>query len=97
MNFEEIQHHLEPDNIGSAPLSIKLGVFITIFVVIIGAGIYFDTLKISSTFWSAIKEKEVKLKDEFKTKAGQAAKLELYKEQLAEMRASFGALLTPTT
>ena len=40
-----------------------------------------------------MRKKEFEIKEEFKIKAGQAAKLELYKEQLAEMRASFGALL----
>ena len=92
MNFEEIQHHLEPDNIGSAPVSIKVGVFVALFVIIIGAGIYFDTLN-QLDILEKHQRKEVELKDEFKIKAGQAAKLELYKEQLAEMRASFGALL----
>ncbi len=92
MNFEEIQHHLEPDNIGNAPVSIKVGVFITIFVAIIAAGIYFDTLDQLDVL-ERHEKKEFELKEEFKIKAGQAAKLELYKEQLAEMRASFGALL----
>jgi len=92
MNFEEIQYHLEPDNIGNAPLSIKLGVFITVFVIIIGAGIYFDTQN-QLALLERHEKRELELKDEFKIKAGQAAKLELYKEQLAEMRASFGALL----
>jgi type IV pilus assembly protein PilO len=92
MNWDDIQHHLEPDNIGSAPMGIKLGVFITLFVMIIAAGIYFDTqdqLKVLERH----EKKEVELKEEFKVKADQAAKLELYKEQLAEMEASFGALL----
>ena len=92
MNFDDIQHHLEPDNIGAAPIGIKLGVFIFLFVIIIAAGIYFDTqeqLKVLERH----ERKEVELKDEFKIKADQAAKLELYKEQLAEMEASFGALL----
>lgn len=92
MNFEEIQHHLEPDNIGNAPVSIKAGVFITIFVAIIAAGIYFDSLDQLDVL-ERHEKKELELKEEFKIKAGQAAKLELYKEQLAEMRASFGALL----
>jgi type IV pilus assembly protein PilO len=92
MNFEEIQHHLEPDNIGNAPASIKVGVFVALFVIIIGAGIYFDTLPQLDVL-EKHQRKEVELKGEFKIKAGQAAKLELYKEQLAEMRASFGALL----
>jgi type IV pilus assembly protein PilO len=92
MNWDDIQHHLEPDNIGTAPIGIKLGVFITLFVIIIAAGIYFDTqdqLKVLERH----EKKEIELKEEFKVKAGQAAKLELYKEQLAEMEASFGALL----
>ena len=92
MNWDDIQHHLEPDNIGTAPMGIKLGVFITLFVIIIAAGIYFDTqdqLKVLERH----ELKEVELKEEFKIKADQAAKLELYKEQLAEMEASFGALL----
>jgi type IV pilus assembly protein PilO len=92
MNLDDIQHHLEPDNIGSAPSSIKISVFALLFVIIIGLGLWYDTrdqLKVLERHES----KEVELKDEFKIKAGQAAKLELYKEQLAEMEASFGALL----
>ena len=92
MNLDDIQHHLEPDNIGTAPMSIKLGVFITLFVAIFAAGIYFDTqnqLKVLEKH----EKKEFELKDEFKVKTDKAAKLELYKEQLAEMEASFGALL----
>ena len=92
MNWDEIQHHLEPENIGTAPMSIKIGVFAILFVLIIAAGIYFDTreqLKVLERH----EKKEVELKNEFKIKAERAAKLELYKEQLAEMEASFGALL----
>jgi len=92
MKFDELQHHLEPDNIGTAPMSIKVGVFAVLFVAIIGAGLYFDTqeqLKVLEKH----EKKEVQLKKEFETKADQAAKLELYKEQLAEMEVSFGALL----
>ena len=92
MNWEELQHHMEPDNIGTAPMAVKLGVFAFLFVAIIAAGIYFDTreqLKVLERH----EAKEFELKEEFKIKADQAAKLELYKEQLAEMEASFGALL----
>lgn len=92
MNFEEIQYHLEPDHIGNAPTSIKLGVFLTIFVAIIAAGVYFDTLDQLDVL-ERHEKKELELKEEFKVKAGRAAKLNLYKEQLAEMRVSFGALL----
>jgi type IV pilus assembly protein PilO len=92
MNWDDLQHHLEPDNIGTAPTSIKAGVFALLFVAIIGAGLWFDTqeqLKVLEKH----EKKEVQLKADFRVKADQAAKLELYKEQLAEMEASFGALL----
>ncbi len=92
MNFDELQHHLEPDNIGTAPMPIKLGVFITIFIMILAAGLWFDTqnqLKVLERH----EKKEIELKQELTIKADRAAKLELYKEQLAEMEASFGALL----
>ncbi len=92
MNWEELQHHLEPENVGTAPMGVKMGVFMVLFVSIIAAGIYFDTteqLKVLERH----ERKELELKQEFTTKADRAAKLELYKEQLAEMEASFGALL----
>jgi len=92
MNFEEIQHHLEPDNIGNSPLSVRLGVIITLCTLIIGAGLWFDTQKQLIELENQ-QEKEIGLKEEFKVKALRAAKLELYKEQLAEMNATFGALL----
>ena len=92
MNWDDLQHHLEPDNIGTAPMSIKFGVFAFLFIAIIAAGIYFDTteqLKVLERH----ERTELELKEQFKVKAERAAKLELYKEQLAEMEASFGALL----
>ena len=92
MKWEEIQHHLEPDNIGTAPMAIKGGVFGFLFVAIIAAGIYFDTTE-QLRVLERHESKESELKAEFRIKANQAAKLELYKEQLAEMEASFGALL----
>lgn len=92
MNFEEIQHHLEPENIGRAPLSVKLSILVLIFVAVIGLGLYFDT-KDQFTQLERHEKKEIELRGEFKLKADRAAKLELYKVQLAEMRISFGALL----
>jgi type IV pilus assembly protein PilO len=92
MKWDEIQHHLEPDNIGTAPMAIKGSVFAFLFVAIIAAGIYFDTTEQLRVLESH-ERKESELKDEFSVKAEKAAKLELYKEQLAEMEASFGALL----
>ena len=92
MNWDELQHHLEPENIGIAPMPIKAGVFAFIFVGIIAAGIWFDTRE-QLRVLERHEKKETELKTEFTVKADRAAKLELYKEQLAEMEVSFGALL----
>ncbi len=92
MNFEELQHYLEPDNIGNSPLPVRLGVIITLCTLIICAGLWFDTQNQLIELEDHQKT-EIGLKEEFKVKALRAAKLELYKEQLAEMNATFGALL----
>ena len=92
MNFEEIQHHLEPENIGRAPISLKLSILLLIFMIVIGLGLYYDTNDQLAQL-EKHERKENELKDEFKIKANRAAKLELYKEQLADMQVSFGTLL----
>jgi type IV pilus assembly protein PilO len=92
MNFEDIQHYLEPENIGRAPISLKLSILLLIFMTIIGLGLFYDTND-QLTQLEKHERKENELKDEFRIKANRAAKLNLYKEQLADMRVSFGTLL----
>lgn len=92
MDMEDLQHHLDPNNIGNAPTPVKIGAIITLCVLILAAGLWFDTKSQLETL-DKIKAKEITLISEFKIKANQAAKLDLYKEQLAEMKATFGALL----
>ncbi len=92
MNWDDIQYYLEPDNIGNAPAPVRHGVMILIFVTIVGAGIYFDTVEQLKVLERA-EQQEIKLKADFEVKAHQASKLDLYREQLAEMEATFGALV----
>lgn len=92
MDLEELQHHLDFNNIGNAPIAVKIGAVTFLCISILAAGIWFDT-KPQLESLDKIKAKEVTLLSEFKVKANQAAKLDLYKEQLAEMKATFGALL----
>lgn len=92
MTFDELQHHLDFNNIGNAPNSVKVSVLAVLFVLVIAAGIYFDTTKQLDVL-EKVERKEVELKSEFAKKAEKAAKLDLYKEQLAEMQASFQAIL----
>jgi type IV pilus assembly protein PilO len=92
MNFEEIQYYLEPENIGRAPISLKLSILLLIFMIVIGLGLFYDTNDQLAQL-EKHERKENELKDEFRIKANRAAKLNLYKEQLADMRVSFGTLL----
>ena len=92
MTFDELQHHLDFNNIGNAPNSVKFGVLVVVFAAVIAAGLYFDTREQLRQL-EVVERKEIDLRNEFKIKADQAAKLDLYKEQLAEMQASFQAIL----
>lgn len=92
MSIQDELNNLDLNNIGNASNPIKFGFLGIIFVAIIGAGVYFDTQKQLEDL-KQIERKETELKAEFALKADQAAKLELYKEQLAEMQASFQAIL----
>jgi type IV pilus assembly protein PilO len=92
MSLQDELNNIDLNNLGNASNPIKYGALIIIFVAIIAAGIYFDT-KSQLSELERIEGKESKLKKEFSEKADKAAKLDLYKDQLAEMKASFQAIL----
>jgi len=85
-------NNLDFNNLGNASNPIKYGFLAVVFVLIIAAGLYFDTQKQLEQL-EKVEKKEIELRSEFEVKADQAAKLELYKDQLAEMQASFQAIL----
>lgn len=84
--------NIDFNNIGTAPLPVKVIVVVLVAALIIGAGFYFDT-KGQLTNLEIHEAKEVELKATFETKAKKAANLEEYKDQLEEMRRTFGTLL----
>jgi type IV pilus assembly protein PilO len=92
MSLRDELNNIDLNNIGNASNPIKYGFLSIIFIVIIAAGLYFDTQNQLNDL-KTIEQKEVELKTEFTVKADKAAKLELYKDQLAEMKASFQAIL----
>jgi type IV pilus assembly protein PilO len=85
-------NNLDLNNLGNASNPIKYGFLTIVFIIIIAAGLYFDTQKQLDQL-KKVEASESKLKAEFTKKADQAAKLDLYKDQLAEMQASFQAIL----
>jgi type IV pilus assembly protein PilO len=92
MSIVDELNNLDLNNLGNASNPIKYGFLGVVFIVIIAAGIYFDTTEQLKSL-TTVEKKETELKSEFAIKADQAAKLDLYKEQLAEMQASFQAIL----
>jgi len=83
---------LDLNNLGSWPAPIKFIAGVFLLVVVLGLGYYFRLQELQLQLEQQ-RAQEVMLKQQFSTKAFQAANLEAYKEQMAEMENSFGALL----
>ncbi len=83
---------LDMNNLGSWPAAVKVIAAALLMVLVLGGGYYFY---LSDMLLSLDQEKaqEETLKQQFSSKAFQAANLEAYKAQMVEMEASFGALL----
>lgn len=83
---------LDLSNIARWPLAARLVVILALMAGVIFLGYWFLT-KDQLAQLEKLENKEADLKVIFETKARQAANLEAYEQQLAEMRESFGAML----
>lgn len=83
---------LDFNNVGSWPVAVKVIASFILFLAVLGLGYNFH-LKDLQAQLDMQKGQEIALKEQFSTKAYQAANLEAYKEQMQEMEISFGALL----
>lgn len=83
---------LDFENVGSWPAVVKIiaGILVFVLVIVLGYNLYLKDMQ--AQLDSAIAQ-EAQLKQDFETKAFQAANLNAYKEQMVEMEESFGALL----
>src|SRR3989338_7983022 len=83
---------LDFNNVGSWPAAVKFiaGVLLLMAVIALGYNFHLKDLQVQL---EAKHAEEVSLKQQFSSKAFQAANLEAYKEQMQEMEVSFGALL----
>ncbi len=91
MKFSDI-NNIDFNNIGTAPLAVKLIVIVLAAATIIGLGFYFDTKDQLATY-DSVKAKEQELRNTFEVKVKKAANLDEHKAQLEEMRRTFGTLL----
>ncbi len=78
--------------IGMAPMPIKIVLIVILCILVATAGYFIDVTKQIDSLKKAENE-EISLKQTFEEKQSKAANLDAYKQQLDEMRRSFGALL----
>lgn len=78
--------------IGMAPLPVRIVLITIICILVAVAGYFLDTTKQLDVLEIA-ENKEIELRQTFSQKQAKAINLEAYKQQLEEMKVSFGALL----
>lgn len=85
-------NELDVNNVGSWPAAVKVisGVLVMVLVFALG---YFFFIQDMETQLDTARANEATLKEQFSSKAFQAANLEAYKKQMQEMEDTFGALL----
>lgn len=83
---------LDFNNVGSWPSAIKFIASFLIFIAVLALGYNFHLKDLQGQL-EMQQAQETSLKEQFSSKAFQAANLEAYKEQMQEMEVSFGALL----
>jgi type IV pilus assembly protein PilO len=92
MTFEELKQ-LDPRDPGRWPGSVRAGAIAIVFVALAVAFTWFGVWNRNKEELARLEGEEVTLRNEFKTKHGKAVNLELYKQQLADIERSFGAML----
>lgn len=83
---------LDLNNVGSWPSAVKFIAGFIVLLAVLALGYNFH-LKDLQSLLEGKQGEEFALKEQFSSKAFQAANLDAYKEQMAEMEISFGALL----
>ncbi len=91
LNLNDLRS-LDPKNMGSWPLPIRIATLVGLYVAILIAG-YFLIIQDQRDEYGKLQDKEVSLKSDFENKALEAANLDIYKKQLEDMETSFGTML----
>ncbi len=85
-------NELDVQNIGEWPNFAKAILILLLCCVVAGAWYYFDTQD-QKTRLDAVEAEETELRSTFEGKQKKAANLDAYRQQLEEMKESFGAML----
>lgn len=92
MTFDELKQ-LDPKDPGRWPLPVRVGAIALFFVVVSLALLWFGVWNSSKDELASAEGEEAKLRTEFRDKHAKAVNLDLYKQQLADIERSFGAML----
>jgi type IV pilus assembly protein PilO len=85
--------NLDPNDPGRWPLGVRVGTVVLLFVFAAAAGYWYFVWKAKRPELLEARAKETELWGTLESKARKAANLQAYKDQLAEMENSFGAML----
>lgn len=83
---------LDFQNVGNWPIAFKVIAAVIVSIAVLGAGYWFDTQHQLVALENAEK-KEGDLKKKFEAKQAKAVNLEAYKQQMVEMKSTFGTML----
>lgn len=90
MNLSEINWDINA--VGIWPSPVKVAIMVLVGVVVLGVGIYFDTLD-QLTMLDSAEQKEPALKREFEEKQKKAVNLQDYEDQLTQIEASLEKMI----
>lgn len=92
MNLEDLRS-LDPSDPGRWPLPVRAGVIAICFVVLSAVGLYLFVWNGQREELQRYEAEETELRGQYREKHGKAVNLDLYKQQLADIERSFGAML----
>ncbi len=89
---DELQS-LDANDIGRWPFVFRAAVIGIVFVIVVGAGVYYTIINDKAPALERVQQEEVTLRDVFENKQRKAANFDAYRSQLAQMEQSFGTML----
>ena len=93
MNVVEELRSLDVNDVGRWPFVFRAAVIAIVFVLVLGAGIWFTIVKDKAPVLQRAEAEEQDLRVTFENKQRKAANYDAYKAQLAQIEQSFGTML----
>ncbi|RLW71358.1 MAG: pilus assembly protein PilO [gamma proteobacterium symbiont of Stewartia floridana] len=91
MNLEDL-NELDFSNVGIWPTPVKMVAVVLVAIAVMVAG-YYLVIEAQLTQLDTVERKELDLRKDFETKQAKASNLDAYRQQLEEMKQSFGTML----